>query len=170
MPFQSAVRLVQGAGVPGERAYDSPSRVFPYNLTSSPQLNVVGATAYTVTTPANDTTAGIAAAGGAGEFAGILVDPKSYALYGNGTFQGALAPTLDVPDGTIGQLATMGIYFVILTTAAAVGNLLCYNTTTGALASYVSGALPGGFTAIPNGKVILRATAANGLAIVQLTD
>jgi len=165
------VRLTQGYIIPGEKAYDSPARVYPWTLVSSPNDNIVGSTAYTVVSGATDNAAGVATAGGAAAFAGILVDPKSYVLYGNGTFQGSLAPTMILPDNTTGQLATMGTFAVLLTTAAAVDDPLCYNTATGALASYTAGgSVPGGYTAIPNGRVILRPTAANGTAIVELTN
>jgi hypothetical protein len=232
MGFQSGPILLQQAyGVPGELAYSGPMRVFPWTLVSSPEINYVGSTYYTVVEE------GIATAGGTGEQAGLLVDPKSYVLYGEAVLNGALQPSMILPDQSIGQLAVMGIFNAILTTAAAVDDLLCFNNTTGLLASFSpnttfagsssgttltvtgtptgvlqpgsalgTGFLPGtiivsngtgtggagtytinnsqtvaagsysakglppsGYTAIQNGKVILRASAANGLAIIELT-
>jgi hypothetical protein len=230
MGFQQTVSLAQGFGVQGEIIYDGPVRAAPWQLISTPQANVVGATAYTVTSE------GIAQAGGVGVFAGILVSPKEY------TYAGAIGtPTLTLPDDTIATLLTMGQITVKLTTAAAIGDQIVYNTTTGALASVattysvtgsfatnvftvtatagvltegsiiegvagfpnlrvveqltgtegstgtyqvseqvgtlasatytVQGGAPAtGYQVVPNAKVILRASAANGLAIVSLTN
>jgi hypothetical protein len=154
-----------GQGIPGEKAYDGPSRCFPWTLVSTPQLNIVGATAYT------EVSEGVAMAGGTGTFAGILVDPKAYAAFNYGGPEGALLPTMQLPDGTIGQLMTMGIYFVVLVTAGNIGDQVIYNTTTGVLDRVAFGGSPGtGNAAVPNARIILRASAANGLAIVQLTN
>ena len=60
--FQSTVRTTQGFPLPGEKVYDGPSRVYPWLLTSTPQDNIVGATAYTVTSGGSDTGPGVAQA------------------------------------------------------------------------------------------------------------
>lgn len=232
--FQTAVNLTQAYGVPGEFAYDGPHRSNPWEIISSPQLNKIGATAYTVLTPMTDTNAGVAVAGGTGSFAGILANPKVYA---NPT--GSLGATMTLPDNTIAELVTMGQMLCTLTNAANPGDLVVFDNTTGALsavpavttftgsmatnvltvtgtpvgnigpglaftvagarvtilsngsgtggtgtynldttvgtvgsATYtaLNNAIASGKTAVPRSKVILRASAANATAIVELTD
>lgn len=239
MAFQSAVAFAMGFGIPGELQYDGPLRAMPWQLISAPQPNVVGSTAYTIVSPMSDLVTGVAMAGGTGEFAGILSDPKVYANYGNGGVGGAFNPTMTLPDDTIAELVMMGQLLVTLTTASNPGDRVTFNTTTGALASMpkvssytgaisgttltvtgtptgaisvgsaVSGAgvqpgtlvtalgtgsggagtytvnntqtvasgpltsptlPPSGFAIIPTARTVMRATAANGLAIIELTD
>jgi hypothetical protein len=126
MAFQSSVALQMAYGVQGEFAYDGPMRVHPWQLQSSPEPNVIGATAYTVVSE------GIAMAGGTGVFAGILVRPKEY------TYTGSVSTsTLTLPDDTVALLCTMGTLNLLLTTAGGIGDALIYDNTTGALASVV---------------------------------
>lgn len=124
MAFQQSVSLAQGFGVAGSIQYDGPIRAAPWTLVSTPQPNVIGATAYTVVSD------GIAMAGGVGAFAGILGIPKSYTagLVHSG-------PTLTLPDEAIGELITMGQMLVTLVAAANIGDPVVYNTTTGALSA-----------------------------------
>lgn len=124
MGFQQTVSLAQGFGVAGSVQYDGPIRSAPWTLVSTPQLNVIGATAYTVVSD------GIAMAGGVGVFAGILGAPKSYTA---GLIHGG--PTLTLPDEAIGELFTMSQMLVTLVGAANIGDPVTYNTTTGALSA-----------------------------------
>lgn len=124
---QTTIAFQQATGVPGELAYDGPHRSKPWQLISSPAANVIGATAYTAVSE------GIAMAGGTGEFVGILINPKAYANFGGN--QGGLAPTMTLPDDTIGELLTMGTPFVTLVAAANIGDKVFYNSTSGALTS-----------------------------------
>lgn len=233
MGFQQTVNLTQAFGVQGEIIYDGPVRSNPWQLISTPQANIIGATAYTITSPGTDTGSGTAQAGSGGTgFAGVLAAPKSYA-----NFSGSLAPTLTLPDDTIGELVTMGTINLLLGNIANPGDLLYYDNTTGALGSIApitsftgviavttgilttsaltSGAVyagmplsgagvppgtivttnidathwntniitavastvmtgpsaaPAGKSFVPHGKVILRQSAANGIAICELTD
>jgi len=129
MSFQSTVSIQQGFGVPGEIFQDVPWIVLDWTLNSSGTPNIVGATAYTITSQ------GFAEAGSGGAlgFAGILGSPKSYALFGSG---GApLAATLTLPDQTQGELVTQGMMIVTLPAAAAIGDYVIYDDTTGALAT-----------------------------------
>lgn len=128
MGFQSTVSLKQGFGVVGELMLDGPVRAAPYTLVSADaSYNVVGR-AFTVTSE------GVAAAGGTGDFAGILVNPKHYASYGT-TAGGTLAPTLTLANNALGECLTMGEIIVALPGAAAIGDKVTYNTTTGVLGS-----------------------------------
>lgn len=161
MAFQPApVLLAQGAGVPGELYTDGPhiSESFIINSASA-AYNIIGATAYTVVSQ------GIAAAGGTGAFAGILVNPKIYALENTP----ALAPTLVLPNYTQADLLTMGTIFVTLPATAAIGDYVIFDQTTGALSTITPG------TSLPSGKSFANAlvsyytVTAAGLGIITLT-
>lgn len=137
MGFQTAVNIQLAFGIPGALYDDSPVRSTPWELVSaSAAYNIIGATAYTATTadPGDSSAAGIAAAGGTGQFVGILANPKVYATSGPST--GALNPTLALPNYTIGELVTMGHLIVALPGPAAIGDKVCYDQTTGRLQSY----------------------------------
>lgn len=128
MGFQASVDMNQGFGVVGEIFSNGPVRTKPYALVSSPAVNTIG-NAYTVTSE------GIAKVGGAnGVFAGILVNPKHYASQGT-TAGGTLAPTLVLPDNTGGELLTMGEIVVSLANASGIGDLVVFDTSTGALST-----------------------------------
>lgn len=141
MPFQSSVANQQGFGVPGEVFTDSPHISQTYTLVSaSAAYNIVGATCCTVTSQ------GVCEAGSGGlVFAGFLVNPKVYALYG--TVGSPLAPTLVLPNDGIAELLTMGTIVVTLPADAEIGDLVVYDNTTGAIETISPGdALPVGKT------------------------
>lgn len=159
MGFQQTVNINTALGIVGELAFDGPKRVTPYILNSSGTPNLVG-NAFTVTNNANPDpvqnagVAGTAQVGGTGPFGGILIDPKLYASFGT-TAGGPLAPTLVLPDNSIGYLCNMGYVFVNLPGPANVGDLVTYDPLTGNLNSIAPNAT---FTA---------AIAAGGSAGVQ---
>lgn len=127
MTFQSSVFLQQGFGVPGELFTNSPQRAQTFNIVSADEAyNIVGATCCTITTPGNCQ----AGAGGALGFAGFLVAPKDYALFG-GTQP--LDPSLTMPNNSVVECLTMGTIIVTLPDGAVVSDLVIYDDTTGAL-------------------------------------
>lgn len=136
--FQTVVNFWSAGGIVGELAFDGPMRAAPYNLYSAGVPNLVG-NAFTVTSggnpdpSGNSALAGTATVGGTGIFAGILTMPKDYASYG--TTSGTLNPTMTLPDYSIGQLATMGYYWVNLPGPASIGDLVTYDPLTGNLNS-----------------------------------
>lgn len=135
-PFQSAIAFNIAFGIQGEIVYDGPIRSAPWQLISTPQANVIGATACTITsgpTGVNGDNCGIAAAGGTAPFAGIISNPKVYVNFGN-----LSTPTMTLPDDTVAELVTMGQMLVKLTTAALPGDMVVYDNTTGALSSVPS--------------------------------
>lgn len=145
MPFQTQVFSQMGIGVQGEVYAEYPTKAESFQLISAlASYNVIGATAYTVTSQ------GIAAAGnvgGARVFAGILVAPKTYALRGDGS--DPLNPSLTLPNYTQGELLTVGVIVARLSnTSGAInaGDLVIYDNTTGLLET-ISPA-----TALPVGK------------------
>lgn len=165
MGFQSAVSLLQGFGVPGEQFTDGPTRAETFTIVSaSSSLNIIGATACTVTSQ------GVCAAGnvgGARVFAGILVDPKDVALFDTGNQP--LAPTLVVPNNSIVECASMGSFIVTLPAAANIGDSVIFDNTSGALSTIAPGiALPSGKT-FANAVVDYYTVAAAGLAVITMT-
>lgn len=103
--------------------------------------------------------------GGEGAFRGVLVGPKQYANYMN------LEATMSLPDGSIGQLATMGHILVKVGNAVSPDNAAVYNNVTGEISGIESsGSAPAGSTKIPNAKFILRSAAAGETAILEITD
>lgn len=103
--------------------------------------------------------------GGEGAFRGVLVGPKQYANYMN------LEATMSLPDGSIGQLATMGHILVKVGNAVSPDDAAVYNNVTGEISGIESsGSAPEGSTKIPNAKFILRSAAAGETAILEITD
>jgi len=161
MAFQSSVAFFQGAGVQGDIYLDDPHRAQSYILASAlASYNVIGATAYTVASQ------GVAQAGGTGPFAGILVNSKEYALYGAGGIP--LNPSMTLPNNSQADILSMGTIFVFLPAAAAIGDVVIYDNTTGALSTITPG------TAVPVGKTYANATVTvatvtgAGLAIITV--
>lgn len=160
--FQQSVALLQGFSIPGEIFQDVPWIVQSYTLVSTPQLNTVGSTAYTVTSQ------GIAQAGSGGSvFAGILCAPKSYSLFG--TSGAPLDPTLVLPDQTQAELLTQGMMVVTLPGAANIGDYVLYDNTTGILETVSpTDTLPSG-KSFANAVVALYTVSGAGLAVIQVT-
>jgi hypothetical protein len=135
MTFQSTVRATLTSGVVGGLAYEGPLRAQSAILRSvDAAYNVVGRY-FTVVSE------GVFKAGGTGAKGGILANPKTYSSNGT-TGGGPLAPTLTLPNEQQGEFVDMGILFVNLPAAAAIGDLVQYDTTTGALSTvpqFVSG-------------------------------
>jgi len=163
MAFQSTVSIQQGFGVPGELFSDSPYQAQTYTIVSAlASYNIIGKTCCTITSE------GLCQAGsaGAGGFAGFLVNPKVVALYG--TAGEPLAATLTVPNQTIVELLTMGVIVVTLPAAAALGDLVVYDNTTGAIQTIApAAALPVGKT-FANAIVSYVTVAGAGLGVVTV--
>jgi hypothetical protein len=151
-------------GVPGEQYSDGPWRAQTFTINSaSAAYNIIGATCCTVTSQ------GFVAAGNSGGtaiFAGLLVDPKNVALFGTGGIP--LNPTLTVPNFTIIECATMGSFVVTLPAAAAIGDWVVYDNTTGAISTVAAGAgLPGSHS-WANAFVDYFTVGGAGLAVITM--
>lgn len=110
----------------------------------------------------------ITGAGNGQVFGGILVQPKGYSAVGTQA-GGTLAPTLAIPDGTLGQFASMGVLVVNSTGAANIGHQVQFNSVTGALSCVAPGAsATSGNTLIPGAAVWGQNTAAAGLIAIKL--
>jgi hypothetical protein len=163
MGFQSSVFVNQGFGVPGELFTDSPWIAQSYTIQSaSAAYNIIGATCCTVTSQ------GFCAAGGTNPFAGFLVDPKDIALFGASGIP--LNPTLTVPNFTQVECLTMGTIIVTLPAAAAIGDYVVYNTTTGAISTITPVTPLAAGTAFANALVayFTQGIAGSALAVIQV--
>lgn len=137
MGFQTSVNIELGFGIPGELYDDGPVRCQPAELVSaSAAYNVVGATAFTMTTadPGDGSGSAVAAAGGTGAFAGILMNPKVYANVG--AAGAPLTNNMALPNYFIGELLTMGDIVVSIPGPASIGDRVCYDQTTGQLSTF----------------------------------
>jgi hypothetical protein len=166
MSFQSAVQINQGFGVPGEQYSDSPWRAQSFTINSAEAAyNIIGATMCSVTSQ------GFCAAGNTGgvlPFAGLLVDPKDVALFGTGGIP--LAPTLTVPNYTAVECATMGSFVVTLPAAAAIGDYVVYDQTTGAISTVAAGSsTPGSGKSWGNAIVDYFTPGASGSQLAVIT-
>jgi len=157
MGFQSTVNKAFTFGRAGEIIQDGPSRVKPWNLNNQTILpNRMG---YAFTVAAD----GVAVVGGTGAFAGIMCNPKEFALYGGST--GTLSPSIDLQPNSPCELMDMGIIVVYLPVAAAYGDPVYMVQADGSLHN----AAAAGRVAITNARVVNTTTAA-GLTVVQLTQ
>jgi hypothetical protein len=165
MGFQSTVSLQQGFGVPGEQYSDGPWRAQSYIINSaSAAYNNVGSTMCSVTSQGNCAAGN---SGGTAAFAGLLVDPKDIALFGTGGIP--LAPTLNVPNYTQVECATMGSYVVTLPGAAAIGDYVIYDNTTGAIGTVAAGSsTPGSGKSWGNAIVDYFTVSGAGLAVITM--
>ena len=166
MGFQAApVNVYNTIGIPGEIAFDGPQRAGPANIVASGNPNVIGY-AYTLNAGGDPNPGASSPApssvrvGGTGLFAGILVNPKSYTT--SGTTSGALMPSLALPDNSIGEFLGMGEIFVALPAAAAIGDSVYYDNTTGALGSVTNFVGTGSITTT---VLTITATTAGALGI-----
>ncbi len=184
MAFQSTVRSQIAAGVPGELYLEGPLVAQPARITSPDATNNVVGRAFSVVTGATGTPlAGdvganpaplVVRAGAAavtGVFAGILANPKVYVSYGT-VAEGPFAPTLTVPNGTMGEFVTEtpGIW-VQLPAAAAPGDNVSYTIATGALVTAAPGvAFPGTAATKPIGRVERFVSTGANLALISLRE
>lgn len=164
--FQSSVNIGLAFGVPGELIVDGPTRAESLTLDSN------GGTVGHAFTKSNST--GVATMGGtitsgSTVFAGILVNPKVYAACGTTT--SPLDISMSLPANAQGEFLTMGTIVVYLTAAANIGDLVQYNTTTGALSTVAPGSsATTGNALIPNAVVYRYPTTGAGLAAIRLTN
>ena len=166
--FQSTVNIDSGFGVPGELIVDGPQRVESLTLDSAG--GTIGY-AFTKSNTTNVATQGGTIVAGTNVFAGILVNPKSYASYG--PTSGTLDPTLALPANSQGEFLTMGTIVVTLVGTAEIGDIIQYNTTTGVLSAVAPGtATPtAGNAFVPNAVVWkYPLSTAGGLTAIRLTN
>jgi hypothetical protein len=163
MGFQTTVNQLQGFGVIGDVYDDGPIRSEPFIINSPDAANNVMGRAFTVTSEQH------ARAGGTGVFAGFLINPKEQTTSGTSA-GGTLAPTETIPNNTVAELLNMGSMVVSLPAAAAIGDLVLYDTTTGALSTIAPGATYPAGTLFAHAVVDRWTVSGAGLAVIKVTD
>jgi hypothetical protein len=157
--FPSSVTSDIAFGIVGELAFDGPFRSTVARISHGTAADIVVGRWFTLAAD------GTARPGGAGAIAGVFMNPKT--LVSGGVAGNALAPTMTVPTGTVGEFGYMGAIIVSVGAAVALGNAAKYDTTTGVIGVGAPGA---GEAAIPNSKFVRYANAAAGLAVLELTN
>ena len=110
----------------------------------------------------------VTATGSGSVFAGILVNPKTYASSGT-LAGGTLAPSLILPDNYQGELMTTGVICVNSTGAANIGDQVQFNCNTGALSCVAPGAAASANNIlVPNASVFRYPTTAAGLVAIRV--
>lgn len=170
MPFQNTVNWDMASGVPGEIAFDGPTRAEPGILNSADAANNVFGRVFSESPAAPGVwRAGYTDAALDARFA-IMISPKEHVSYGTAA-GGTLAPTLTLPNGVIATFLTMGEVWAISAVAADIGDVLIFNNTTGVLtAQPAATAVPGGSTLLPSARVSRNPGNANGVCTVRITQ
>lgn len=158
--FQSTIATELGFGVVGEYALDGATRAQPGVLKGTAANIVVGR--WFTRDPADGQ---FLPGGAAGVPGGILANPKGYSSAGTAA-GGALAPTLTLLAGTVGEFVTSTPGIVVaLANAAVVGQGVYFADATGILSGGTAGA---GQTQIAGAAIVRVANTNPGLAIVSL--
>lgn len=141
------------SGFPGSISHDGPTRAHPGILKSASEANNIFGRAFTYENQSQETMQ----AGGAGVFAGILINPKAHAL-----------DTDYAKNGSVGEFLTMGEVYVELdfTVAPALGDKVYFVPATGKLTS-----IEAGNTEIPGAMIVrhMPSTETPHLAVISLT-
>jgi hypothetical protein len=155
MPIPTGVKTQLISGLPGELAFDGPTRAITALINTTDQTNNLFGRVFTYV----DETIETVAAGGTGDFAGILINPKAYGIGPNGV----------APNWTSAEFLQMGEVYVQLAAAATINDVVYYVQATGEIGVGAPGA---GQTAIPNARVVrhVSSTETPRLAVVRLTN
>jgi hypothetical protein len=160
---QTLVNTNIALGLPGTVAYDVATNS-QNRIIDSSTLGIANVVGYAYTETVVNGVA-VATAGGTGEFAGILVEPKAYSSASVvGTSSYAIA------NGSVGHLLNHGAVFVAVPAAAAIGDSVFFSQTTGAISTGTGQtATPSaGFTKIRNAKVDYFGLTAAGVAVIKI--
>lgn len=175
MAFQKTVNRNFTTGFPGEIVRDGPTRAKAVRISALSALlksnaryhgNVVGRVyGYTGEVPSTGTTlaalAPTVAIGGA-VYAGLLINPKHYALQGN-SVDGPLGASLAVPDGIEGEVADMSIVIAEVFNIALTSATIDQSFAVGYIPNSVVDATE--TTGIPFGALVAAATPAALVAL-----
>lgn len=144
----------QASGVTGEFSRSENQDSFGAKLNSDTEANNLMSRAVHHV-DGDDTQVGVAADG---NFAGLLCNPKA-------AYRVGLTDSLVVPNESQCEVATRGYLWVLLGSAADIGDFVYYSDTTGALSTVAPDTAPGaGVTRLPGGKVVGRNVTEAGLA------
>lgn len=158
MTLQKSVNSKQAFGLVGT-FYDTSARtVAPYNLKAAGDVLPTIGCAFTTSAAAPHN----ATIGDGDVFAGILVSPHEYIING-------LSASLELADGTIGELCTKGHIVVQSETAVNVGYVAAYNKTTGKISAYAkAGDVPNTHVQIAGAKFVYENAAVGEVSILEL--
>lgn len=152
IPFQITGEMI--SGIPGEIAFDGPTRALAAILDSGDAANNVFSRAFTYA----DNTVETVQAGGTGVFAGLLIHPKAYAI-----------DAATMANGAQAELLFMGEVYAEVEGAAdaVIGDPVYYVTETGALTMDAEGG-----TAVPNAVISRHNVSPETptLAVIKLTN
>lgn len=116
------------SGIPGNISHDGPTRAASAVIDSATETNNAFSRAFTYKAGTDDVEVG-----GTGAFAGILINPKAYAI--------------DVEyarNATVGEFLTMGEVYVQLGNDGNIGDPVSFNATTGVISAGEAGTvIPG---------------------------
>lgn len=142
------------SGIPGNISHDGPTRAASAVIDSEDETNNVFGRAFTYKAGTDDVEAG-----GTGAFAGILINPKAYAI--------------DVEyarNATVGEFLTMGEVYVQLGNDGKIGDPVSFDPATGIISSGEAGTvIPGAHIARhePSAETPrLAVVALNGLVVL----
>lgn len=142
------------SGIPGNISHDGPTRAASAVIDSEDETNNVFGRAFTYKAGTDDVEAG-----GTGAFAGILINPKAYAI--------------DVEyarNATVGEFLTMGEVYVQLANDGKIGDPVSFDPATGIISSGEAGTvIPGAHIARhePSAETPrLAVVALNGLVVL----
>lgn len=166
--FQPApIAIFQGFGIVGELFLAGPTNAQPGILDSADAEDNLMGRAFTVKDGAGQGSAIIVEAGGTGVFAGILCNPKVYAARGT-VAGGTLAPTIQLPNNSVAEFATMTPGIIVDCGAANVGDQIEFLQADGTLNAIAPSAGPSANSTIINGASVVRYDVSSGLSVIAL--
>lgn len=116
------------SGIPGNISHDGPTRAASALIDSADETQNVFGRAFTYKAGTNDVEVG-----GTGAFAGILINPKAYAIDVN-----------YARNGTVGEFLNMGEAYVELDNNGNIGDAVSFDPATGVLyAGAIATVIPG---------------------------
>lgn len=149
MAIPNAARTpARPSGVPGNLAFDGPIRARTAVIDTTVETNNVFGRAFTV----KDATAGTVQAGGSGKFAGIMINPKTYAQ-----------DKSTAANGTVGEFLAMGEVYAVVAGSPAVGGLVYFIPADGTLTTVNTNTL------IANATIARTAPSTGGICVLSLT-
>lgn len=162
MAIPNTARIALLSGFPGNISHDGPTRAASCVLKSGTEANNVFGRAFTY----DDTGKETVQAGGTGTFAGIMINPKAYAI-----------DTEYAVNGTVAEFLTMGeVYVEIKGDSPDIGSKVYFIPATGEItvdANDGADPTPADYTEIVGAVVVRHSASTNSsggkLAVISLT-
>ncbi len=159
MTLQKKVYEKQALGIVGEFADNSPSRTAAYIMKANGTVKPTIGCAFTAATADSEVTIG-----GTGTFAGIAIAPKGQVLNSN------LQASLELEDGLVGEICSMGHVYVLAKTAVKPNYLAAFASSNGAIYAYATAeeATTAGHTLISKARFVLCSADVGEVSILEL--